>query len=113
MEDGEDLIGPLTSGEGTTSMVAIKVVRTENGPSQGQILALTGLYVPGSLDSGRKETWMRQMACSKWSAVERIWHMYDSQGQILALASRPTSGLGFQIKVHKTFQVVPSSLGSG
>ena len=27
--------------------------------------------------------------------------------------SRPDSGLGFQVKVRKTFQVVPSSLGSG
>ena len=27
--------------------------------------------------------------------------------------SRPDSGLGFQVKVLKTFQVVPSSLGSG
>ena len=27
--------------------------------------------------------------------------------------SRPDSGLGFQVKVLKTFQMVPSSLGSG
>jgi len=27
--------------------------------------------------------------------------------------SRPDSGLGFQAKVRKTFEVVPSSLGSG
>jgi len=27
--------------------------------------------------------------------------------------SRPDSGLGFQVKVLKTFQVVPSSLESG
>ena len=38
---------------------------------------------------------------------ERIRNKQDSQGQILALAQ---SGLGFQIKARKTFQVVPSSL---
>ena len=33
------------------------------------------------------------------AAVERIWHINDSQGQIMALAS----GLGFKSKVLHTF----------
>ena len=40
---------PLASGERTTCM---EHFRTENGSSQGQSLALTGLCVPNSLDSG-------------------------------------------------------------
>ena len=45
----------------------------------------------------------------------RFWLWQDSQGQILALVrqSKPDSGLGCQVKVLETFEVVPSSLGSG
>ena len=43
--------------------------------------------------------------CIGATAVERIWHILDSQGQILAMAFRVKS-------LIRTFQVVPSSLGS-
>ena len=59
---------------------------TEN---QGQNLAVTVLHVPNSLDSGTQ-------------SVPSVAHK-----------SRPDSGLGFQGKVLKTFEGVPSSLGSG
>ena len=39
-------------------------------------------------------------------AVERIWHTQDCQGQILALAFRPDSGVGFL-----NFEMVPSQVG--
>ena len=42
--------------------------------------------------------------------VERLWNMHDSQGQILALASRPDSNLGFHFEVHKKNSAVPSLL---
>jgi len=50
------------------------------------------------------------------TALERTWHIQDSQGQILASAFRQNpliSDLGFQIKVlNKSPQGVPSSLNS-
>ena len=75
--------------------------------SQGHNLALTGLYVPYSLDSGRvarnpeaSESCATSFdtASLSWyilegleSAVEPTRHIYDSQGQILALAFRQKS----------------------
>ena len=46
---------PLASGGGTTQMGRgqLKDIRTENGSIQGQNMALTGLFVPSSLDSGQ------------------------------------------------------------
>ena len=48
-----------------------------------------------------------------------MWHIRDSQGQILALAQarfwpwlRPDSSIGLQVKILKTSQVVSSSLGT-
>ena len=38
-----------------------------------------------------------------------MWHIYKSQGRFWP-ELRPDSGLDFQFKVWKTFQVVPSSL---
>ena len=45
----------------------------------------------------------------------RTRHIQDSQGQNSAhiRQSRPDSGLGFRVNFLKTFQDVPSSLGSG
>ena len=41
---------PLASGDGTT--YGVRDVQPENGSRQGLNLASTGLFVPGSLDSG-------------------------------------------------------------
>ena len=42
---------PRSSGEGNY-LDSVKCFCTKNGSSQGRDLALTGLFVPGSLDSG-------------------------------------------------------------
>jgi len=50
---------PLSSKKGTPWMV---LTSTENGSSQGQNLALTGLFVPSWLDSGF--THLARTACT-------------------------------------------------
>ena len=45
--------------------------------------------------------------------MSRVWIWDSGQNMAHPRQSRPDSGLGFQIKVLKTFKVVPYSLGSG
>jgi len=49
------------------------------------------------------------------NAVKRIWHIYGSQGQMLALAFRKNSLKRTKLfpKKIETYQVVSSSIGSG
>ena len=42
-----------TDERGGNNLNGLKFVRTENGSSKSQNLALTGLFVPSSLDRGR------------------------------------------------------------
>jgi len=84
---------PLASEAGTPYK---KKNFLENGSNQGQDLAVDVLCVPNWLDRG--PVWMLRMSWSaalsfgvpglEETAVGRIWHIHDSHGQILALASR-------------------------
>ena len=74
-------------------MIVIRQI-PEKGCQKSQILVLTVLYVPNSLDSGLLSHQQRE------GRDRQSWE----------LLSRPDSGLGFQVKVLETFEV---SLGSG
>jgi len=44
------------------------------------------------------------------AALERIWHIYDSQGQMMALAFRPTSFQPFHSEVAPEYKAVKRNL---
>jgi len=45
-------VQPAAAERGGNTLKGFKGFRTENGSSRGQNLAMTGLFVPSSLDSG-------------------------------------------------------------
>ena len=56
-------------------------VRTDNGPRQEQSLALTGSFVPSSLDSGAQSnvvTWPRSMSTCSGSETVAYLRLIDS-----------------------------------
>ena len=60
------VVGPAAEPRGN-ALNNFKDVRTENGSSEGRSLALTGLCVPRSLDSGRgSRTPVRRMTEPYW-----------------------------------------------
>ena len=93
--------------------------RLKNGSSQGQIIALTVLFVLNSPDSGWGNTFCRRLP-GKTAPVIACTEGFGCgvQGRCRAnmahiRQSRPDSGLGFQATVLETVEVVSSLPGSG